>query len=146
MSNPQDSIQVARIIYYDDLEAECLTGGISMSARAYDVLWALCAEEQLTVIADVHTHPGSSVRQSPIDQRNPMMAIPGHLAFIVPHLATHQIAPSEVGAYEYQGEHTWRTIASDKALQIAGDTRNWRTVVLEWLDKLRQRWSRRWRR
>jgi len=83
--------------YYDELEANCLTGGITMTAVAYDRLWALCAEEQLTVIADVHTHPGSSVQQSPIDQRNPMMATPGHLAFIVPHLATRRVLPAEAG-------------------------------------------------
>ena len=33
---------VAAAAYYDDLDAACLTGGITMSGAAYDLLWRRC--------------------------------------------------------------------------------------------------------
>ena len=128
---------VRRVVYYDELEATCLTGGITMTASAYDRLWGLCAEHQLTVIADVHTHPGISVVQSPLDQRNPMVATLGHLAFIVPHYATRPIAPDDVGAYEYQGRHMWRTVLPVREALIIRFTKPWEIVAY---------WIKRWRR
>jgi proteasome lid subunit RPN8/RPN11 len=138
-SGPQHSSRVRRIVYYDELEADCLTGGISMTATAYERLWAVCAEQELTVIADFHTHPGLSVAQSPIDERNPMMATSGHLAFIVPHYATRRVAPNEVGAYEYQGRHAWRTITrTQDVIRLAGRVEAW-DLVLEWMGRRRRR-------
>jgi proteasome lid subunit RPN8/RPN11 len=133
-----NSRNVRRVVYYDELEAACLTGGITMTASAYDRLWALCAEQQLTVIADIHTHPGRSVTQSPIDQRNPMLATLGHLAFIVPHYAARRIAPDEVGAYEYQGQHRWRTVEPARNALVVLSMKPW-DVVMRWIERWRRR-------
>jgi proteasome lid subunit RPN8/RPN11 len=99
--------EVKRIVYYDDLDAECLRGGIELRGAAFDKLWALCNESGLAVVADVHTHPTSSVSQSYIDRSNPMIACSGHLALIVPNFARGDIDVQAVGIYEYRGRHEW---------------------------------------
>ncbi len=141
-SGQQHSSRVRRIIYYDELEADCLTGGITMTATAYERLWALCAEQEVAVIADIHTHPGPSVAQSPMDKRNPMIATLGHLAFIVPSFATGQVALGEVGAYEYQGRHSWCAITPTRdALRLTRRVKAW-DIAREWVEMQRRKGRR----
>ena len=47
----------------------------------------VCREKAVEVIANVHIHPGGRIRQSEIDQRNPMVPVAGHTAMIVPNFA-----------------------------------------------------------
>jgi proteasome lid subunit RPN8/RPN11 len=100
---------VTRVVYLDDLDPNCLTGGITFDGLAYSKLWDICDAEHRRVIGDVHTHPGGGVRQSPIDAANPMLAQAGHVALIVPHFATSPTKPRAVGVHLYDGEgwHTW---------------------------------------
>src|SRR5258708_5759082 len=63
---------VKRAVYFDDVDPNCLTGGISMRSAGFDALWRICIAEDLRVIADVHTHPGGLVQQSVLDMANPM--------------------------------------------------------------------------
>lgn len=111
---------VNRVVYLDDLDPECLQGGIHFDGRAYSKLWDICDAEGRRVVADVHTHPGPDVRQSSIDAENPMVAQPGHIALIVPDLATRPIAPHEVGVHQYDGERwtTWMGTAAAKRLFV----------------------------
>jgi proteasome lid subunit RPN8/RPN11 len=104
-----DRRTVTRIVYLDDLDPGCLSGGIEFDGRAYSALWDTCDAERRVVIGDVHTHPGRVVRQSPIDAENPMIARKGHVALIVPNLARGAIAPSDVGVHRYDGRgwETW---------------------------------------
>ena len=74
---------VAKAVYFDDLDPDCLVGSIHFRAAGYSKLWDLCDAEELRVLADVHTHPGTRVAQSSIDRENPMIARIGHLALIV---------------------------------------------------------------
>jgi hypothetical protein len=97
--------RVSRIVYYDDLDAECLTGGITF--RGFDALWASCRSDQSTVIADVHTHPGAWVGQSDIDSSNPMIPRIGHIGVIVPHYAQQNPPVGDLGVYVHRGGHTW---------------------------------------
>ncbi|HEY1588069.1 MAG TPA: hypothetical protein VGH63_20355, partial [Polyangia bacterium] len=69
-----DRRRVVRLVYLDDLDPDSLQGGISFRGTAYGALWRICRRGRLTVVADVHTHPGSGVAQSTIDRRNPMIA------------------------------------------------------------------------
>ena len=101
------STTVIRVVYYDDVDPDCLTGGISMSASGFSALWRICSAERLRVTGDVHTHPGKGVRQSPIDSANPMVATRGHVAIVVPHLAGREIASRECGVHVYRGDHEW---------------------------------------
>lgn len=79
-------------------------------ANGYAALWQRCKAAGLDLIADVHTHPGSNVLQSGIDQRHPMIPVVGHTAMIMPHFGkTSWWSLSGVGVYEYLGNFKWRT-------------------------------------
>lgn len=96
------------VVYFDDLEPNCLDYGIvKLSGEGYGKLWELCRTRSTQVIADVHTHPGLA-RQSSIDCENPLIAVPGHVAIIVPNFAQHLPSHAELGIYEYLGNHRWK--------------------------------------
>lgn len=99
--------RIARVVYFDDLEPTSLNGAVHLTHVAYTRLWALCAELGFEVLGDVHTHPGPGVKQSDIDQDNPLIAQAGHIALIVPHFARGAIRRQEVGIYEYRGDDGW---------------------------------------
>lgn len=109
--------QVTDAVYYDDLDPESLTGTIAFSGSAYGRLWDECAARGLKVVADVHTHPGSGVRQSGIDRAHPMLAQAGHVALIVPHFAAEIVDASAVGVHEYHGESRWSSYLGAEAAQ-----------------------------
>jgi len=118
-----DGKRVTRAIYLDDLDSNCLVGGIHFHGCGYSKLATMCEREQLRVVGDVHTHPGSWVGQSDVDRDNPMLALRGHLAVIMPDYSTRPIEPREVGIHEYRGEDGWNSsLGSDAArlLQIEG--------------------------
>lgn len=98
---------VKRFVYFDDIEPTSLIGTISMSSSAFSTLWDICNAEKMRVIADVHTHPETLVRQSDTDRKNPMIASAGHVAVIVPYLAGRAISPHECGVHLYRGAHRW---------------------------------------
>ncbi len=100
---------VQRFLYYDDLDPQCLDSGIvRLDGSVLSRLWQICRETDLAVVADIHTHPGGCY-QSPTDQHNPMLAVPGHIAIIVPNLARRSVRSHEVGVYEYLGAYQWRS-------------------------------------
>lgn len=92
---------------YEQLQADALNDDyVSLSADSFARLWALCRERHLSVVADIHTHrfgPG----QSRSDRANPMVAQPGHVAFIVPHFAQGVVRLQDLGMYVYLGDHRW---------------------------------------
>jgi len=111
----RDRRHVKRFIFYDDLDPRCLdTGIIVFDGTGYGPLWKACRETGLTVIADVHTHPGIA-RQSDADRRHPMIATPGHIAIIVPNYAERGARVEELGLYEYLGSHEWNDHSGEGA-------------------------------
>ncbi len=112
---PQDSNanEVTSFVCYDDLDPDAYEdGSIAFHAVGHAALWELCGMRGLRVLADVHTHPGSYILQSPIDQRNPMIPLLGHIALILPNFANTQwwtLDPA--GVYEYLGNFEWRNFA-----------------------------------
>jgi proteasome lid subunit RPN8/RPN11 len=101
-------LEVKDVIFYDELDPEAYsTGACVLHGDAFSKLWTICRERQLTVVADVHTHPGAA-RQSEYDRTNPMVARTGHVAVIVPRYAQPPVVHSELGLYEYCGEHKWQ--------------------------------------
>lgn len=121
-------------VLFDDLDPSCLTGGISMQGVAFSRLWDMCDEQSLTVIADVHTHPGPGVCQSHIDAANPMIAQPGHVALIIPNYA-HAVRPApRIGVHIYRGSRRWHpvpTVERDRYLIIRRLARAARRIVHE---------------
>ncbi len=100
---------MTRVVYFDDLDPECLNGGIHVVGTAFSKLWDICEAEKRRVTADVHTHPGSSVAQSSIDADSPAIARAGHVALIIPNLASGEIPPSTVGVHLYRGNKGWHS-------------------------------------
>jgi proteasome lid subunit RPN8/RPN11 len=115
-----DGRTVTQVIYLDDLDPTCLTGAISMNGLAYSALWDICDTNYRRVIGDVHTHPGRFVRQSSIDQANPMVAKPGHVAIILPDFARYPVSAKEVGLHRYTGDgwDSWTGTAARHRLHI----------------------------
>lgn len=100
---------VTGFVLYDDLDPECLTGGIEFHGIGYHHLSEYCQEHGVRVMADVHTHPGNGVGQSPIDSSHPMIARDGHVALIVPNFARGIIRPRSVGVHRYRADNGWDT-------------------------------------
>jgi hypothetical protein len=99
--------QVREAVFYDDLDPRAYETGVCvLHGDAFAKLWALCREKNLTVVADVHTHPDAAF-QSSSDRTNPMVARAGHIAIIVPNFARWPIPPDRLGIYEYRGDHEW---------------------------------------
>ena len=98
---------VTSAVYYDELDPKAYATGVCvLHGDAFAKLWALCRERNLTVVADVHTHPGSAF-QSESDRTNPMVASAGHIAIIVPAFAAWPIEDGGLGVFEYRGRHQW---------------------------------------
>ncbi len=106
--------RVVTFVLYDDLDPGCLNPGyVHFDGRYFGALWDICEAQDLTVVADVHTHPGSS-QQSKSDQAHPMISRVGHLAVIVPRFATAPVCRAELGLYRYEGSKRWQTVSAGK--------------------------------
>ena len=107
--------EVIDVVFYDDLDPDAYSTGVCvLHAPAFARLWALCRERKLTVIGDVHTHPGPA-HQSGLDRTNPMVARAEHVAIIVPNFAASPIDLDRLGIYEYRGNHRWLNRSSRNA-------------------------------
>ncbi|MEM4988019.1 Mov34/MPN/PAD-1 family protein [Collimonas sp. H4R21] len=99
--------EVQSAVYYDDLDPSAYDSGVCiLHGDAFAKLWSHCREKGLTVVADVHTHPGAGF-QSDSDRTNPMVARQGHIAIILPNFARWPIRQGNLGIYEYCGQHEW---------------------------------------
>ncbi|HKX50767.1 MAG TPA: hypothetical protein VJQ48_10100 [Candidatus Binatia bacterium] len=99
--------EVQSAIFYDELDPQAYETGVCiLHGDAFAKLWALCRARKLTVVADVHTHPGAGF-QSLSDKTNPMVARAGHIAIILPNFARWPIDRRQLGIFEYRGEHEW---------------------------------------
>lgn len=98
---------VTEVVYFDELDADALTGSISLRAPAFSRLWDICRQHELRVIGDVHTHPSRWVCQSDIDRANPMIARDGHVALIIPNFAQDNPPQGSIGVHRYLGEEGW---------------------------------------
>lgn len=102
--------RVERVVYYDDLDPRAYSSGlVVMHAASYGPLWDMCKKSGLSVVADIHVHPRLAF-QSLADQCNPMVALPGHIALIVPFFARPPVILENLGFFEYCGSHRWRTL------------------------------------
>jgi proteasome lid subunit RPN8/RPN11 len=103
---------VLDIVFYDELDpAAYRTGVCVLHADAFSKLWAICRARGLTVVADIHTHPGAAF-QSHSDRTNPMVARDGHIAIIAPDFAAPPVPWDRLGIFEYRGSHQWTDCSS----------------------------------
>ena len=110
--------RVVSVAFYDDLDPDCLVGSIHIRAPGFSKLWDLCDAKSVRVIADIHTHPGTSVVQSATDRANPMIAREGHVALIVPQYGTRPVSVQEVGVHEYRGSLGWVSWIGPRAERV----------------------------
>lgn len=102
-----DLREVQDVVFYDALDPEAYSSGVCiLHAPAFAALWSMCRARGLTVVGDVHTHPGGAF-QSEADRTNPMVAREGHIAIIVPNYGAGRPATSKLGVFEYCGDHAW---------------------------------------
>lgn len=118
---------VTRFLSYEHLQTDALHDDyVSLSAASFSKLWDLCRAEGLSVVADVHTHrlgPG----QSRSDRANPMVAVKGHVALIVPRFAQGNIRLQDLGMYIYQGNHMWTAYSGSDVGRLLRLTENGET-------------------
>jgi proteasome lid subunit RPN8/RPN11 len=106
--------KILDFVLYDNLDPHCLdTGIVNFDGRYFGTLWEMCKVRALSVVADVHTHPGGS-QQSDSDRAHPMISCAGHLALIVPQFAAPPVRRREVGIYRYEGAKNWRSVPTDE--------------------------------
>jgi proteasome lid subunit RPN8/RPN11 len=99
--------RIIRFVYYDDLDIHCFDKGIvEFDGGKFGLLWEICRNEGLEVVADVHVH-ALGFGQSQSDRDHPMMPLAGHLAVILPNYAGKNTLPGRIGLYEYQGNAKW---------------------------------------
>jgi len=120
--------QVDAFALYDDLDPDCLVGSIEMHPIGFSRLNALCRERGLEVVGDAHTHPWAHVRQSDIDSSNPMAAIPGHIALIIPRYAQGSPSLRELGAHEFLGKGRWKSRFGDEVAEVL----RMRSAIARW--------------
>ena len=107
-----------RFLPYEQLQRDALNADfVQLSAASFGRLWDYCAQQKIGVVADVHTHRFGA-GQSLSDSENPMVAIAGHIALIVPHFAQGSIRLPDVGLYVYQGAHRWQRFRGDAVVQV----------------------------
>lgn len=105
-----DQVRIVDFLLYDDLDPHALdTGIVRFDGRYFGELWAQCKSRNLTVVADIHVHPGGA-GQSPSDRNHPMISRPGHLALILPNFAAKPQSRAKIGIYKYLGKKSWATI------------------------------------
>lgn len=99
--------RIEKFVFYDDLDPHALSSGIvHFDGSKFPLLWRICREEGLTVVADVHVHP-AGYGQSYSDRTEPAIPRAGHIAMILPDFAQREIRPGGIGIYEYVGNHQW---------------------------------------
>lgn len=107
--NDSGDRHVESFVAYDDLDATALhTEAVRVRTGAFSRLYDLCEQRKQRVVADIHAHPRLAY-PSPIDKANPMMAVPGHIALIVPNYARLPVHLDEMTFNVYQGPGRWFT-------------------------------------
>jgi proteasome lid subunit RPN8/RPN11 len=92
---------------YDELDPGSLSYDyVRLSTESFSQLWSVCAERDVQVVGDVHTHPFGPA-QSPSDRANPMVSMAGHMALIVPRFAMGDVTPADVSVNVYLGSGKW---------------------------------------
>ena len=102
--------RIVDFILYDDLDPHSLDSGIvRFDGRYFGALWEICKRRGMSVVADVHVHPGGA-GQSASDRDHPMISRAGHIALILPDFAQPPIQAEKVGIYRYLGDKRWHTV------------------------------------
>ena len=109
---------VTKFLPYEQLQPDALHDDyVELTAASFAKLWDLCRCKGLSVVADVHTHR-FGVGQSRSDRGNPMVALAGHIAFIVPRFAQGNVRLQDIGMYVYEGDHKWAVFSGSDVTRL----------------------------
>lgn len=133
---PEPDHEVTRVAYYDDLDPECLTGGITFHSSGYTRLNRLCRDYHVRVIADIHLHPGPGVQQSHTDAAHPMVARTGHLALIAPRFGQDVTRAEHLGAH-LKAADGWHSFLPSEVANIFVVRPTWRGRLMLLVSPLR---------
>lgn len=111
--------EVAReVIFLDDLPG---TVGRRLQHRtsreAVRILIDRARELGLTIVGDVHTHPGLWVDLSDVDRAHPIEYRIGLLALVFPAFAKGPPRFEGIGVHEYLGSCEWKTFEDHEVAQ-----------------------------
>jgi len=114
-----DTAHIVRAwVLYDQLDPTSLHYSyVRLQSGAFSRLWEICSDLNLTVAADVHTHPKEPC-QSPSDRANPMISLAGHIALIVPRFGRGTVLPRDVSYNVYLGHGKWESYFHDDAASL----------------------------
>jgi len=102
--------RLTAFLLYDDLDPTCLdTGIVRFAGHCYGALWEYIERTQLSVVADIHVHPGAPL-QSETDRSHPMIAQLGHVALILPQYARPPLRIADIGVYRFEGRNHWHSV------------------------------------
>ena len=118
LGNHQGEREIAtEVIFLDDLPG---TVGRRLQHRtsreAVRILIDRARELGLTIVGDVHTHPGLWVDLSEVDRAHPIEYRIGLLALVLPAFAAGPPRLQGIGVHEYLGSGEWRTFESDEVV------------------------------
>lgn len=112
----------ASFVPYDQLDVAALhEQAVRVRTAAFSRLYDICGQRGQRVIADIHAHPRSAW-PSGIDKANPMMAVAGHMALIVPNYASLPVRLELMTVNIYLGPGQWFTASGrdvNKHLEIS---------------------------
>ncbi len=112
--------RITTFLFYDDVDPTCFSRGIvEFNGNRFGAVWERCRLLGVSVVADVHVHPGHYA-QSSSDRHNPMIPQRGHLAIIIPDYAARGREPDSIGIYEYLGRRRWfdHSLAGNRTFHI----------------------------
>lgn len=95
-------------------ESACRAAYVTLTGSEMARAWDYARNTRLEVVADVHTHPEGPA-QSPSDRANPIVAVPGHVALIVPWFALQRPQPVDLGVHVFLGGSRWQSYFDSEA-------------------------------
>lgn len=109
---------ISGFLPYETLQRDVLNEGfVSLRAESFSKLWTECRRVGMTVVADVHTHEFGP-EQSRSDRANPMIALKGHIALIVPRFAQGRVTQEDIGIHVYHGAHQWTSYFGQEVCRV----------------------------
>jgi hypothetical protein len=110
--------RIVKAVYYDEVDPNAYDSGICIvKGPGFARLWEKCRRLNLTVVADVHVHPGAAF-QSWSDKTNPVLPTKGHIAMIIANYAKPPFSYRNLGIFEYVGNNEWIDIGHRKAARF----------------------------
>lgn len=84
------------------------------SRQAVAMLLEVARQKQLSIVADLHTHPSDWVDLSDVDQEHPIEYRVGLIALVLPSFAIGAPDLARTGVHEYLGNGKWSTLSVEE--------------------------------